>query len=270
MAVSTAGEVPGLAAAAASAAPEATRAEGAAATTAPDTPAVPAGDERAAAEQAQEAAAGTGAAAAAATAAAAAAASCNALAHTFVGVMRRLNHCRAQLEASGATPLAVGAADARHAHQSIHCVECQQLCYAATAVVAPAGEHTSWRHMCLECAVAAVAAAASAAAVKQEFGEAGTATEAATAAPAGGTSVGPCAAGVAASSLGAGQWEGPANHPRVLLFVKPCWVELEECGQELEQGLQELSGAAADWARGPCTHGGSPYEGGCWLLPHCC
>ena len=248
MDVSAAGELAGpAAAAAAEAAAEA--AEGAAATPAPDTPALAGGD-GAAAEQGQEAAAGAGAAAAAPAAEAAEAASCNALAHTFVGVMRRLNHCRAQLEASGAAPLAVCSSEPPHVRQSIHCVECQQLCYAATAVVAPAGEPASWRHMCLECAVAAVAAATAAAApaasVKQEHGER---PGVAAGAEAGGA-VGPLAADMAASGLEAGQREGAVCRPRVLLFIKPCWAELEVCGQELEQGLQELSGTAADCARG--------------------
>lgn len=84
----------------------------------------------------------------------------NALAFTFVGAMRRLNHCRAALEAGGAVPLSACPADSPAARQSLHCCVCQQSVYAASAVLHPAGQPDSWRHMCLECATAAAETAA--------------------------------------------------------------------------------------------------------------
>lgn len=141
------------------------------------------------------------------------AAGANALAHTFVGHMRRLNHCRAKLEAAGAVPLAACPAGSAAAQQSLHCAECQQSCYAASAVVEPAGPPASWHHVCLECASAALAVQAPAAEGPDE-------------AQLGGAVAG----GAAAAAVGA------------LLFVKPCWEELEACGHELEQGLEAPAG----------------------------
>lgn len=131
-----------------------------------------------------------------------------ALAHTFVGRMRRLNHCRAVLEAASAAPLAACPADGPAARQSLHCTECQQSVYAASAVLAPAGPPSAWRHVCLECAAAAAAAAQGASA------------------------------------------QAPAGS-RVLLFVKPCWGELEACARQLERGLPDLAGASA-WEAACC------------------
>lgn len=168
----------------------------------------------------------------------------NALAFTFVGVMRRLNHCRAQLEAAGAVPLAACPADSPASKQSLHCCKCQQSVYAASAVLEPMGPPASWRHMCLECAAAAVASKPgnmphAAATVKREDGgdtlPGGAA--AAAAQQAGGHS--PAAAGQRQQAAARG---APAAGAAVV-FVKPCWPELEACARELEQGLEYPEGA---------------------------
>ena len=132
-----------------------------------------------------------------------------ALAHTFVGRMRRLNHCRAALEAAGALPLAACPAGSAAAQQSLHCTECQQSVFAASAVLAPVGPPSAWRHVCLECAAAAAAAEPAADGEQQQP-----------------------------------QPGGAAGGP-VLLFVKPCWAELEACARQLERGLADLAGARA-------------------------
>lgn len=130
----------------------------------------------------------------------------NALAFTFVGAMRRLNRCRAALEAAGAVPLSACPADSPAARQSLHCCKCQQSVYAASAVLQPAGQPDSWRHMCLECAAALVA------------GQSG--------------------GSQAAAAAGA------------VVFVKPCWEELEACARELEQGVQDPAGGLRAEGRG--------------------
>ena len=147
----------------------------------------------------------------------------NALAFTFVGAMRRLNRCRAELEAAGAVPLSACPADSPAARQSLHCCECKQSVYAASAVLQPAGQPDSWRHMCLECAAAAVA------------GQPGAAQ---------------AAAGGGSAAAGA------------VVFVKPCWGELEACARELEQDVQDPSGGWAETRVGWCY--GQNTAGECW------
>lgn len=135
--------------------------------------------------------------------------------------MRRLNHCRGVLEAAGAAPLLACRSGSPEATLSLHCAQCQQLCYVATAVLRPEGEPASWRHLCLECAAAALPGAPAAAA-------------------AGAGLVQP-----AAERRERRGGEGRASAPAVLLFVKPCWGELEECARQLERdGLHDLSGEA--------------------------
>ncbi len=142
-------------------------------------------------------------------------ASSNALAFTFVAAMRRLNRCRAELEAAGAVPLSACPADSPAACQSLHCCECKQSVYAASAVLQPAGQPDSWRHMCLECAAAAGA------------GQPG----AAQAAAGGGAAVG------------------------AVVFVKPCWEKLEACARELEQDVQDPSGGWGERRLSWCVAG---------------
>lgn len=153
-----------------------------------------------------------------AEAAAAEAAGSAALAHTFVGAMRRLNHCRWALEAAGAVPLLACPRGSPEAALSLHCAQCQQLCYAATAVLQPAGEPAIWRHLCLECAAAALP----------------------------GTP--PAAAGAGQPASEQQQRHGGSEAAAALpplLFVKPCWGELEACAQQLErEGLPNLSSEA--------------------------
>ena len=149
-----------------------------------------------------------------------AAASENALAWAFVGVMRRLHAHRAALERAGAVPLSACSPDSGAVHQSLHCTNCQQSVYVASAVLEPQGPPAAWRHVCFECAARELAAkAAQAGAAKAEAG----------------------AKAEAEAEAEQGK-EQPSAAAGVLLFVKPCWEELEQCCRELEQGVQDPAG----------------------------
>jgi hypothetical protein len=136
----------------------------------------------------------------------------NALAHVFVGRMRRLNRSRQLLEGAGAVPVAACAPGSPEESASLHCRRCQQSVYLASAVLDAAGPPPAWRHLCLECAV------------EERQGAAGQAAAAAT-----------------DREAGAGE---------ALLFVKPCWEEAERCCRQLEETVQEPEGGrAAEWGR---------------------
>lgn len=163
---------------------------------------------------------------AAAAAEAAEAASDNAIAHRYVSHMRCLNYWRAELEGAGAVALLACPPGSPQALQSLHCADCQQLCFAATAVLAAAGSPAGWRHACLECAGAALAA--------QRHGGQPQAAQAQAQTPNGQ----PPAAQTEARQLGE-----QAKLAQALLFVKPQWRQLEACCRELEAGgVQELAG----------------------------
>eukprot|EP00887_Chlorella_sp_A99_P003889 scaffold11.g3889.t1 len=187
----------------------------------------------------------------------------NAVAHTFVDMVRRLHHCRRLLERQPGTAVVAACADMRDAvgAASLLCGVCLDPCYVASAVLDVAGERLpaapscsaaagrpdEWRHVCLECA-----------ARRAQRAEPSSA-DAGPAAP-GGLSIG---SGGAAAPGGQPAARAQPAAGAVVLFVKPLWGRLVACCRALEargiRPLADFQGVPLPLAGVQAAPAGPPY-----------